>query len=902
MRTHRSLSSLATTACFILMSLGALGAGPVLPAEYEALGPDPGFCPSAGRDLRPPRPPRAATRESAPSPEAITNIDFVSHTRLGAPYSHCAAVDTARKRIYGGFGTTFAVFSTADPTHPRLLGWVETGGVIYGVHYSGSGDSVYVAATDAGILRMDVATPAAPVIAASNTEGGNLYAIEATLNGGHLYVADYWGFLRICDPTTLAVETSVDLGLGGYGANEVFVLGTYAYVGCTTAFVVVDLGVAPPVRVNAFDLAVADPIYPPEVMGVSVQVQGTNTYAYLGVYDSSASPLPSFYVLDVTNPLAPLTALAADSVTSGGGFDLVTVAAGSTYTMYLVDVLSGVRTLDVTDPSAPVDSQPAYPAPGPSGLVVVGSTAYYSDTIWGIQILSLAGGAPALLGTCDGTYGVRGIAAAGRYVYHATYDGLKVVDVSIPGRPSTVGALPGVCTTTLKAPSTLGGRYLIGSTSSSVQIVDVAVPTAPLAHAAVSVGTSVNDLTVEEGFAYVAAGIGGLHIVGLADLDAPTLEGSYTPASVNFRSVGVRERTVYLADYSNTRLHVVDASDPAAPAPLASLTVSGRPYSISVHGNLLLVGSNLYLDIFDISNPTTPSWITSYRPTSNLVRMTKMVGSTAYVATANGLNVLDLSMPWAPVEVAQYEPGGVYGWCLDYDGGYVYLGTISSGGFMIHVTGSCDDRYEPNDDLVEAWTVQPGRLYDAKLCEATDADYYEVAPGAGGTVALTLQPPVGQNYDLLLFDAANSLLASALTAGDAVERLAYTSSAPGPFFALVRGSDGTQFSRSANYSLQYTFTACPAPTLPAYIYMGRRDINNNAVFDVQDPNQPATRTGYNLYRSDSPSGPFTLIAGNMVDMDEGTANVQLVDVNSATGGPYYYEIRDVNGACGAEGP
>ena len=30
--------------------------------------------------------------------------------------------------------------------------------------------------------------------------------------------------------------------------------------------------------------------------------------------------------------------------------------------------------------------------------------------------------------------------------------------------------------------------------------------------------------------------------------------------------------------------------------------------------------------------------------------------------------------------------------------------------------------------------------------------------------------------------------------------------------------------------------------------------------------------------------------------------VQLVDVNSSTGGPYYYEIRDFNGTCGAEGP
>jgi len=842
---------------------------------------------------------------SVPAPEAITNIDFASHTLLGAPSNHCAAPDTAAKRIYGGFGTTFAIFSTVDIAHPRLLSWLETGGTIYGVYYPGSGTSVYVAATDGGILRVDVSNPSAPTVAASNL---TIYAVEATLSGGKLYVADWYGYLQVCDPTTLAITASVDVGLDGYGAVEVFVLGSYAYVGCDTGFVVVNLAAAPPVVVNRISFPVSDPMYLPEVFGVWVQAQGTHTYAYLAVVDYTASPLSSLLVLDVTNPLTPLTVLATYAGSTGGGEEVVVTQSGSNFTAYLADTTTGLRILDITNPLAITDLKPPYTSPAPSGVALSGTVAYFSDLLEGIRILDVSGTSPALVGTCEGSYYARGIAANGRYVYHATYEGLKVVDVSIPGRPSTVGSVPGLLTSSVRAPSAYGGRYLIGSAGINLQVADAAVPTAPVPMSALPLGYSVYNLALEGSYAYAAVGSSsvpgsfGLRVVDLSNLSAPALVGSYTPGSGSLRALGVREGVVYLADYTNKRLLVVDATDPAAPSLATTETLSGSPYAVCVHGNLLLVGGRQFVDIYDISSPTVPIWVGKYTTTAPYVRALKMVGTTAYVATYNGLDVVDLSMPWAPVSVARYEPGVVDGCALDYEAGYLYLGTVSSGAFMLHVTGSCNDSYEPNDDFVEGWGLQAGRVYDAKLCTASDQDYFQVAPGAGGTVALTLQPPVGKNYDLLLYDETHSLLASSLTAGDAVEHLSYTSASHGPFYALVRGSDGTQYSTAANYSLTYTFTACPAPTLPAYIYMGRRDINNNAVFDVQDPNQPANRTGYNLYRSTSSTGPFTLIAGNMVDMDSGTANVQLVDVNSSTGGPYYYQIRDVNGACGAEGP
>jgi len=902
----RVLGALVFSCSFGLI-LGAQSPARALRPDRAGVGPVEGSCLAdegpapASLRARPGSPRTGLASASAPAPDAVSNIDFVSHTLLGSPYNHCAAFDATQKRIYGGFGTTFAVFSTLDPAHPRLLGWMETAGTIYGVHYSGTGSSVYLAASDAGLLRVDVTNPSAPAVAASNT---SVYPMEMTLSGTNLYVADLNGYLQICDPTTLVSSAAVDLALDGYGADEVFVQGNYAYVGCMGAFVIVDIAATTPAVVNRLDFPIEDPTYPPEIYGVSVQTQGAKTYAYLASYDyMSTTKLSTLQVVDVTNPLAPLSVVGSTGEHFGNGVDVVVKLSGSTYLAYLVDMNSGLRVLDVTNPTVSMpDVRSAYDSPSPSGVVLSGTTAYYADFVEGILILDLSGTETALVGTCEGSYYVRGVAATGRYLYQATYTGLKVVDVSIPGRPATVGTLAGALSGPLRAPSAYGGKTLVGTTSASIQTADVTDPAAPALLSNLPLGATVYDMAVEGNYAYAAVSTAGLRIVSLSNLNALSLAGSYAPGSGSIRALGVREGIVYLADYTGRKLLVVDATTPASPSLVTTELLSGIPYAVCVHGNLLLVGGRQFVDIYDISSPTVPIWLGKYTTTTFSIRALKMVGTTAYLATYDGLDVVDLSMPWAPVSVARYEPGSVYGCALDYDAGYLYLGTMYGGGFMLHVTGSCNDSYEPNDDFVEAWGLQAGRVCDAKLCTASDQDYFKVAPGAGGTVTLTLQPPVGKNYDLLLFDETHSLLASSLTAGDAVEHLAFTSASAGPFYALVRGSDGTQYSSAANYALTYTFTACPAPTLPAYIYMGRRDVNNNAVFDVQDPNQPSTRTGYNLYRSTSPTGPFTLIAGNMVDMDTGTANVQLVDVNSSTGGPYYYQIRDYNGACGTEGP
>ena len=103
--------------------------------------------------------------------------------------------------------------------------------------------------------------------------------------------------------------------------------------------------------------------------------------------------------------------------------------------------------------------------------------------------------------------------------------------------------------------------------------------------------------------------------------------------------------------------------------------------------------------------------------------------------------------------------------------------------------------------------------------------------------------------------------------------------------------------------------ACVEPDEAIYLYMVTRsgDGNDYPILHFMDPNQTSQVTGYNVYRSGDASLPrssWPLIASDVVDMDEGTANKQWVDTSGdpPPGGIWYYSVTAYNHRCPAEGP
>jgi hypothetical protein len=362
------------------------------------------------------------------------------------------------------------------------------------------------------------------------------------------------------------------------------------------------------------------------------------------------------------------------------------------------------------------------------------------------------------------------------------------------------------------------------------------------------------------------------------------------------------ENYAYVADYASG-VQIIDVSNPSAPSLWSTLLTPGNARAVIVSGRYLYVAEeNAGIEIYDVADPAAPLWIGRFDTPGSAWDLT-VAGGLAYVADAwSGLRVLDVSIPWAPTEVGYYDTDSIGG-AVAFQDGYAFLADQSGGAYIFHYSGVCYDAYESNDFFAEAYAVTSGNLYDSKICTSGDYDYYALTITQGGTIAAVMHPPSWFDYDLFLYSPSQTLVASAMTAGYLTESLSYTTATAGTYTLLVRGHDGTQFSATQFYSLVPTFTPCAAPTQALLIYMGRKDANDDVVLDILDPNQPSVVTGYNIYRATVPNpGTWPLQAANVHDADDGTANVQYIDLGSNAGGPYYYLARAVNAACGGEGP
>ena len=241
---------------------------------------------------------------------------------------------------------------------------------------------------------------------------------------------------------------------------------------------------------------------------------------------------------------------------------------------------------------------------------------------------------------------VSAVAVQGSFAYLGLGLRLVILNIEKPALPLVVGKsgfLPGVV-----KHIRLAGMYAYAALESGgISIIDIHNPLNPIEIGWFASSGIIQDIVFRDNFLFLAESDvivggatvgGGLHIL---DIRMPT---------------HLKEVWTYDAPKNNYYAHAVE-----------------------VVGDYVYLGGNDGLDVIDISNPTSPEWITSL----DLYAFDLIVqGNYVYAISIYGLVVLDVSQPANPKNVASLEVFGNHG---AVNGDFLYIGNEQDGLVIVNI-------------------------------------------------------------------------------------------------------------------------------------------------------------------------------------------------------------------------
>jgi hypothetical protein len=196
------------------------------------------------------------------------------------------------------------------------------------------------------------------------------------------------------------------------------------------------------------------------------------------------------------------------------------------------------------------------------------------------------------------------------------------------------------------------GKHAFLGHSFELSVLDVSDPANPVRVSYLPIAANV--IALEGDHAYVG-GRNGVTIIDIAKPTRPQLLGFVaTPGSLT--GIAVANKIVYATD-SLGWFWLFDCTDPAAPEHLSSLRIARRAEDVAVIGNLAYVASYEGLTILDLSDRTRPAPIGfSAEPGWSMSALVE--DGYAYVTTTTGLATLDVSEPTRPRQIAMVPLAG----------------------------------------------------------------------------------------------------------------------------------------------------------------------------------------------------------------------------------------------------
>lgn len=255
---------------------------------------------------------------------------------------------------------------------------------------------------------------------------------------------------------------------------------------------------------------------------------------------------------------------------------------------------------------------------------------------------------------------------------------------------------PGSCTITVNA----AGR--------TVNVPGVIQTFQPRPLSQISIPGYANNVAVNGGYAYVAAGATGLQVVNVSNPNSPVIVGARDTAG-NANDVRLVGDLAYVADGTNG-LVIINVAAPANPVILGSVNTGGEAVDVWVSGNFAYIAnSSAGLTIVNVTNPSAPI-VASSVATGGVARGVAVKENVAIVVSdsTNTLRTFNVANPSAPAalgsvnlsgSVKDVDINGTLAAVAAYTGGaqFVDFSNPSSPRLVGSLPGSAPNGFVPRD-------------------------------------------------------------------------------------------------------------------------------------------------------------------------------------------------------------
>lgn len=298
-----------------------------------------------------------------------------------------------------------------------------------------------------------------------------------------------------------AAATLTPLVLGTYktsgSADEIFIAGNNAYVvGYHSGLQIIDVS-------NSSSPSLVGSYTPP---GIASDVVVSGNYAYIVDRKDDHADIGSgwMHIIDISMPSSPVLVGTYNITGKPAG-----IAISGNYAYVAVSTSpGGLLIIDISNVASPTLVSTATNT-DMIDVAISGNYAYIIDSVANMDIIDITSpSSPLFVSSTDLGAPLR-ISISGKYAYVGTQDGLKIIDISNPINPALKYSE--------KYPDSVYsvGIFILGENAyvagTSVRVFNTSNPSAATLIGEQKSGSF--DVVVSGGYVYVAAGVGGLHII-----------------------------------------------------------------------------------------------------------------------------------------------------------------------------------------------------------------------------------------------------------------------------------------------------------------------------------------------------------------------------------------------------